>query len=76
MVGSILPTANHAILSHAFNSVVKALILHLLQHVPLADLGLAVRVPATVSMLLSVICRLGVSVRQGGLDPTATKVTM
>ena len=59
-----------------YRSVVKALIFHSLQHVPLVNMGLAVRVPATVSMLLSVICRLGVSVRQGGLDPTATKVTM
>ena len=46
-----------------------------LQHVPLADMGLPVRVPATVSMLLHVTWRLGVSVRKGGLDPTATKVT-
>ena len=51
------------------------LISNSMQHVPLVDLGLAASVPATVSMLLSVIGRLGVSVRQGGLDPTATKVT-
>ena len=53
------------------------LISNSMQHVPLVDLGLAARVPATVSMsiLLSVISRLGVSVRQGGLDSTATKVT-
>ena len=46
-----------------------------LQRVPLADMGLPVRVPATVSMLLHVTWRLGVSARKGGLDPTATKVT-
>ena len=46
-----------------------------LQHVPLADMGLPVRVPATVSMLLHVTWRSGVSARKGGLDPPATKVT-
>ena len=38
-------------------------------------MGLAVRVPATVLMLLCVTWKLGASVRKGGLDPTATKVT-
>ena len=46
-----------------------------LQHVPFANMVLPVRVPATVSMLLHVTWRLGVSARKGGLDPTATKVT-
>ena len=46
-----------------------------LQHVPLDDMGLPVRVPATVSMLSHVTWRSGVSARKGGLDPTATKVT-
>ena len=47
----------------------------ILQRVPLADMVLPVRVPATVSMLLHVTWRLGVSARKAGLDPTATKVT-
>ena len=47
----------------------------ILQRVPLADMGLPVRVPVTVSMLLHVTWRSGVSARKGGLDPTAAKVT-
>ena len=47
----------------------------ILQRVPLADMVLPVRVPVTVSMLLHVTWRLGVSARKAGLDPTATKVT-
>ena len=45
-----------------------------LQHVPLANMGLAARVRATVSMLLHVTWRLDVSVRKDGLDLTAAKV--
>ena len=45
-----------------------------LQHVPLTDMGLAVRVHATVSMLVHVTWWLDASVRKDGLDLTAAKV--